>query len=189
MPTTAMPTTCSWGGSPATTAMPTTAMPTTAMPTTAMSTTAMPTTAMPTTAMPQTTQNPNQVCVDVKMTNTAYGNENSWSLGTCQGSNFQDNQVASARCCLDPGVHDLWCRDSYGDGWHGGKLEINDVVQCEVASGADIHKDYQIGGSSPGTTAAFTTATSTAPPTTSGSPSTTASPQPGQGPPGPPGPP
>ena len=34
-------------------------------------------------------------------------------------------------CCLLKGEHTLTCKDSYGDGWHGGYLEIGGKKYCK----------------------------------------------------------
>ena len=35
------------------------------------------------------------------------------------------------QCCLTGGDYQIICKDSYGDGWHGGYLEINGQRYCE----------------------------------------------------------
>jgi hypothetical protein len=88
-------------------------------------------------------------CVTMKMTNADYAGENSWSLGDCSSPTYSqsdDNKVLTQQCCLAEGVYHLTCADSYGDGWHGGKLEIDDETVCEVES-SEIKRDYTIGGS------------------------------------------
>lgn len=67
---------------------------------------------------------PNDRCVDVKVTTVSWGSENSWTLGDCSGSGFEDNQEYDSVCCLTGGEHTLTCSDTYGDGWHGGYIEI-----------------------------------------------------------------
>ena len=34
-------------------------------------------------------------------------------------------------CCLLPGEYTLTCKDSYGDGWHGGFMTIEGQNYCE----------------------------------------------------------
>ena len=34
-------------------------------------------------------------------------------------------------CCQPAGRYTLTCKCSYGDGWHGGYLEINGTNYCE----------------------------------------------------------
>mmetsp|Transcript_76224 Transcript_76224/g.145059 ORF Transcript_76224/g.145059 Transcript_76224/m.145059 type:complete len:269 (+) Transcript_76224:51-857(+) len=65
-----------------------------------------------------------------------YGNENSWFIhgcylsdtgGMCAGGGYGSQQSYKASCCcpLDKVEVMLQCRCSYGDGWHGGYIEIN----------------------------------------------------------------
>ena len=81
-----------------------------------------------------------------------YGRENSWSYGTCSGppstvknkvnpcpdlatcpdantqiSRYSNRQALEVECCQSSGSHTLKCSDSYGDGWHGGYIEIRDM--------------------------------------------------------------
>ena len=34
-------------------------------------------------------------------------------------------------CCLQPGTYTLDCKCTYGDGWHGGYVEIAGVRYCD----------------------------------------------------------
>ena len=72
-------------------------------------------------------------CFDVTITTKQYGNENSWTLGTCvsDAAGYQADQVYSEECCLDAGVYTLTCDDSYRDGWHGGFITIQGKQYCE----------------------------------------------------------
>ena len=71
-------------------------------------------------------------CVDVKITTKAWGYENSWSLGSCVSSQrYTNHGLFTQRCCASAGDHTLSCKDSYGDGWHGGFLEIGGKRYCE----------------------------------------------------------
>ena len=71
-------------------------------------------------------------CFDVTMTTKRYGYENSWSLGTCtKGIDYENHQTYTESCCLNPGSYQLTCDDSYGDGWHGGFIEIDGKRYCE----------------------------------------------------------
>ena len=42
--------------------------------------------------------------------------------------------VAPEQCCLEPGNYNLECKDSYGDGWNGGYIEVNGEKYCESFS-------------------------------------------------------
>ena len=71
------------------------------------------------------------VCIDVKLTIVA-GNEVAWSLGSYQfGPYTLDQSTATETFCVKPGSYSLICKDSAGDGWHGGYIEINDQKYCE----------------------------------------------------------
>ena len=72
------------------------------------------------------------VCFDIVLTTTHWGNENSWVLGTCASTIVHENDIAhESECCLPPGEYTLECRDSYGDGWHGGYITVNGNKYCE----------------------------------------------------------
>ena len=66
------------------------------------------------------------------MTTELYGSEVSWSLGTCSSAQiylpFQD---FNEQCCLAPGMYNLTCVDSYGDGWSGAEITIQGVTYCD----------------------------------------------------------
>ena len=47
------------------------------------------------------------------------------------------------RCCLNDGVYTLKCQDSYGDGWHGGFIEVRGTEYCEDFTGGS-DKSIQI---------------------------------------------
>ena len=42
----------------------------------------------------------------------------------CERDGFGAAGVSSRRCLLKPGTYTIYCIDSYGDGWHGGFIEI-----------------------------------------------------------------
>ena len=77
-------------------------------------------------------------CFDVSLTTKAYAYEVSWSLGSCAslyntntGLQYTDNKVFSEQCCLSAGEYTLECKDSYGDGWDGGFVEIQGTRYCD----------------------------------------------------------
>ena len=66
------------------------------------------------------------------MTTKEYGNENSWSLGTCLSNQaYDDNLEYTEECCLDAGVYTLKCKDEFADGWSGGFMDIQGKQYCE----------------------------------------------------------
>ena len=71
-------------------------------------------------------------CFEVSHTSKNWGSENSWTLDTCSNkSPHVSHATADADCCLHPGEYTLTCKDSYGDGWHGGYVTINGKNYCE----------------------------------------------------------
>ena len=70
--------------------------------------------------------------VTVKTTTKKWGYENSWALGSCtSNTKFTNHQTVSQACCLAKGTYSLECKDTYGDGWHGGFIEINGKKYCK----------------------------------------------------------
>merc|ERR1711974_337264 len=69
-------------------------------------------------------------CFDMKTTTKQYGDEISWTFGTCKSSQYKSHNVYTQKCCLAPGKYTLSCKDSYGDGWNGGYLEISGTKVC-----------------------------------------------------------
>ena len=75
-------------------------------------------------------------CFDVKVTTADYGDEYSWSLGTCSNNQVYSHfKEYNEECCLDAGVHTLKCKDSYGDGWVGGFINIQGKIYCDNFKG------------------------------------------------------
>ena len=65
------------------------------------------------------------------MRTKSYGTETSWSLGTCSSNQtYSSNKEYILECCLDPGMYILNCKDSYGDGWNGGLIQIQSTKYC-----------------------------------------------------------
>ena len=70
----------------------------------------------------------------------AWGNEISWTVGNCRN----DQQYASESnytqdCCQPEGDWPVTCTDSYGDGWHGGFIEIDGERFCENFTTGKFH--------------------------------------------------
>ena len=64
-------------------------------------------------------------------------------MGSCSNTIIYENyQTHEEECCLPPGEHTLECKDSYGDGWHGGFITINGTNYCEnfKSSSQETHK-------------------------------------------------
>ena len=76
-----------------------------------------------------TTQKPDtNVCVNISVTTRRWGIEHSWKFGSCsgpaQGSTYSSRKTYNVQCCQPAGTYELDCKDSYGDGWHGGWIKI-----------------------------------------------------------------
>ena len=78
------------------------------------------------------------------MTTKSYGVEISWSLGTCSSvENYYSNTEYIEECCLNTDEFTLKCKDSFGDGWQGGFIEIQGTKYCEDFT-AGTEKSIQI---------------------------------------------
>eukprot|EP00494_Astrolonche_serrata_P029221 UN29488 len=71
-----------------------------------------------------------------------YGSESWWTLsegdGTqgCGEEGYPDNQENDVTgCCLPAGTYDLYCGDTYGDGWNGGVIAIQGNLYCNGFAG------------------------------------------------------
>ena len=87
-----------------------------------------------------------EVCMDIKKVTKAYGSENSWTFGKCKSSQqYASRQTYTTKCCLAKGEQNLTCKDSYGDGWHDGYLEIQGKKYCkDFKSGSEKKTIIQI---------------------------------------------
>jgi hypothetical protein len=72
--------------------------------------------------------------ISVMMVNAAYGSENSWTIADsngnqiCAGDGYASRtNVTVDSCDLSEGEeYTVTCMDRYGNGWHGGYLQIGD---------------------------------------------------------------
>jgi len=82
------------------------------------------------------------VCLTIKTTTLQWGNENSWTFGACTSSTkgYESQGEYEEECCQPAGSYDLVCNDSYGDGWHGGYVQVGD-------SDAKLCEDFTEGAS------------------------------------------
>ena len=58
----------------------------------------------------------------------------SWSYGSCTGRDFgkYEKPIVYQKVCSQPeGTYPVICKDTYGDGWHGGYLEIDGKKYCQ----------------------------------------------------------
>ena len=93
----------------------------------------------------------NNVCFPVELTTKTWAREISWSIGSCSSNQvYKNRKVYAKQCCLAPGDHTLNCKDSYGDGWQGGFIEIYGRRYCEdFKSGKLSTAPVNIGTSTP----------------------------------------
>ena len=67
------------------------------------------------------------VCVDIKIVTKMWGEENSWVFGSCASAQaYEAKTEYTEECCQLAGNYELVCNDAWGDGWHGGYLQIGD---------------------------------------------------------------
>jgi choice-of-anchor B domain-containing protein len=71
-----------------------------------------------------------------------WGEEISWGIINENGTQaagaftgFEDNSTYSQELCLEPGCYTVWMADSYGDGWQGAVLSIEDEQGDILCSG------------------------------------------------------
>jgi len=78
---------------------------------------------------------------EVTTVTTRYGSEIRWQIladfgrdaGNCENDrNYGDSNSYTQSCTLPAGPHTIKCKDTYGDGWHGGYLGINGVEYCKT---------------------------------------------------------
>ena len=84
-------------------------------------------------------------CFNVTTVVKHFRGEMSWTIG-CKGDSCNGVECHSDKfkamigpgkfeqeCCLPDHINDyaIKCHDAYGDGWHGGYLEINGEKYCE----------------------------------------------------------
>ena len=70
----------------------------------------------------------------VVMKKLKFGHENSWTLGPDCSSDPPEQHGSysyhTKTCTIFKGDNLLTCKDSFGDGWHGGFLIIENQVHC-----------------------------------------------------------
>ena len=67
----------------------------------------------------------------MNLTTKKWGQEISWTFGSCASAQLYANQQQyTERCCQTSGEYTLTCKDSNGDGWHGGFMEIEGNKYC-----------------------------------------------------------
>ena len=93
----------------------------------------------------------------MKTVTKIWANEITWNIGgTCNSKDlgkYQNEKEDTDQCCFTKGQDKfvITCKDSYGDGWHGGYLEINGKQYCATfASGKEFKDELSLGSSEPG---------------------------------------
>ena len=75
---------------------------------------------------------PENVCFPVTLKTKAWAEEISWSIGFCSNTTvYTKKDKFIEDCCLPSGDYTLTCKDSYGDGWNGGSIEIYGKTYCD----------------------------------------------------------
>ena len=89
-----------------------------------------------------------EVCVDINLTTKDWGKEVSWTFGSCDSTqDYGNNGQYTEKCCLGVGDYKLSCKDTFGDGWHGGFVEIQGNKYCEdFTSGKEAEIQITITG-------------------------------------------
>ena len=95
-------------------------------------------------------------CSNLKLRTKSWGKEISWKFGACQsppgfGENingkYANNKEYDIQCCQPAGTYELDCKDKYGDGWHGGSIEIGGTEYCkDFRSGRSKKQQVQHSG-------------------------------------------
>ena len=73
-------------------------------------------------------------CKKIKIRTEDWGYENSYDLGVPEcvsKQQYGSHKNYEEECCMDRNLVYVVCKCSYGDGWHGGYLEINGVKYCD----------------------------------------------------------
>jgi len=88
----------------------------------------------------------NDECKTIKVVTKSWGEENYYKIGSCEtkAKDFGRYDERYRECCLPAGTHTLECLDSYGDGWHGGYLEIDGERYCEDFTERLYKKEVQV---------------------------------------------
>ena len=86
-----------------------------------------------------------ETCYDVKTTAGNYESEVSWTI-TPEGSSTPSCQKGDTNCCFTSGTYAISCTDSYGDGWNGYKLFVDEVQKCDPFDTGSLASDELIVG-------------------------------------------
>ena len=69
----------------------------------------------------------------MKLKTGNYAGQISWNLGSCQSKRQGYGSYARyvEQCCLPTGSYTLQCKDSGGNGWQGGYIEVGGQKYCD----------------------------------------------------------
>merc|ERR1712223_472589 len=68
----------------------------------------------------------------IKIRTEKWGEENRYAIGSCLSTQqYASYKNYEEECSLAPGSYYLDCKCTYGDGWHGGYVEIDGVQYCK----------------------------------------------------------
>merc|ERR550539_289683 len=88
--------------------------------------------------------------VVVSLHTVKYADEISWDIRDSKGNFFCHSDsyhespfIYEKRCCVPPGAI-ITCKDSYGDAWHGGFLQIDRFKYCTAAFGYEMQEAYAL---------------------------------------------
>ena len=91
------------------------------------------------------------ICTDIKIVTESWGSEISWTFGNCTSNQvYESRQIYTEECCQLEGDYRLLCKDSYGDGWNGGYIEINGTQYCTYSDFETGHEHEVIDVAMPG---------------------------------------
>lgn len=72
------------------------------------------------------------VCSTIKLRTKKWASEIQWTFGACKNSkNYKNRKTYEYNCCQPAGTYELECKDTYGDGWHNGSIEIQGKIYCD----------------------------------------------------------
>jgi hypothetical protein len=94
---------------------------------------------------------------NVKMKVKNWASEISWFITKtgektklCSSQKYTGNIWYTDECPLPAGDYTLTCKDSYGDGWHGGYLNIKKKKYCDFKTGYTKIEKFNLPQSHPG---------------------------------------
>ena len=72
--------------------------------------------------------------ITAELSTGIWASEVSWGVMNSEGNQvsgpftgFENNTLYIDQLCLEPGCYTIWMEDSYGDGWQGAILTVEDM--------------------------------------------------------------